>query len=358
MGRRTMLWVLAGIGAVLLVLPAAASAKGVTKVVYAGPPPFTRAIAKAILPKSFAPTYNPDAPQFFNERTTINVGGTVSFLINGFHSVDFPGSAKTDLPLIIPSGGLISGQNDFAGNPFWFNGKALTLGFNPALFGPSGGHVYSGTKRVESGVAPKKPFNVTFTKPGVYKFFCDVHPGMVGYVVVKPKGKPVPTAAQDQARLVKTVTKDIKAAKKLPKTKIPADTVDLGLAGLGGVELYAMVPSTLTVNAGTVVTFQIPKGVREVHTATFGPQSYLTPLQKAFQAGPTFPGAATYPSDATMPIDLTPTSHGNGFASTGALDQDPTTPLPSSGQIDFTTPGTYTYQCLIHPFMHGTIIVK
>ena len=35
-----------------------------------------------------------------------------------------------------------------------------------------------------------------------------------------------------------------------------------------------------------------------------------------------------------------------------------TTPLPASGQIKFTAPGTYHYVCLIHPFMRGTIIVR
>jgi plastocyanin len=29
-----------------------------------------------------------------------------------------------------------------------------------------------------------------------------------------------------------------------------------------------------------------------------------------------------------------------------------------SSQIDFTTPGTYHFVCLIHPFMAGTIVVK
>ena len=55
---------------------------------------------------------------------------------------------------------------------------------------------------------------------------------------------------------------------------------------------------------------------------------------------------------------LDPTSHGNGFANTGALDRDPTTRLPATERIDFTTPGTYHFQCLIHPFMHGTIVVE
>ena len=56
---------------------------------------------------------------------------------------------------------------------------------------------------------------------------------------------------------------------------------------------------------------------------------------------------------------MSPTSHGDGFGNTGALDRDPGTPtIPASNKIDFTTPGTYHFQCLIHPFMHGTIVVK
>jgi plastocyanin len=31
---------------------------------------------------------------------------------------------------------------------------------------------------------------------------------------------------------------------------------------------------------------------------------------------------------------------------------------PVVGKIDFSTPGTYRFVCLIHPFMQGTIIVK
>jgi plastocyanin len=31
--------------------------------------------------------------------------------------------------------------------------------------------------------------------------------------------------------------------------------------------------------------------------------------------------------------------------------------LPPSGKITFTAPGTYKFICLIHPFMHGTVVV-
>ena len=117
-----------------------------------------------------------------------------------------------------------------------------------------------------------------------------------------------------------------------------------------------MFPSTLTVKAGTRVTFSMSAQTREIHTASFGPKSYLKSLANSFES-PVFSPIATYPSSPSS-IVLTPASHGNGFANTGALDRDSGTPLPASREIDFKTPGVYHFQCLIHPFMHGTIIVK
>ena len=352
MTRRTRLLPFVAACGAMLTLPALAGAA--TRNVYAGPPPQTKSVASTILNKTFASTYNPDVNAFFSRRTTITVGSTVSFHVNGFHTVDLPGKAHGDLPLLLTSGA--ASATDAGGNPFWFNGKGLpNVGLNPALFGPSGGNKYNGTTRIDSGIGPKKPLNVKFTKPGVYKFYCDVHPGMVGYIIVKAKGKKVPTAAQNTASVTSQITSDIKVAKGLANAKIPKDTVDLGESAPDGVELYTMFPNTLKVKANTTVTFTMSTYTRETHTATFGPQPYLNQLAKAFSS-PAFPAQGVYPSDPSS-IVLTPTSHGNGFANTGALDRDPSTPLPASNTIDFTTPGTYHFQCLIHPFMHGTIVV-
>jgi plastocyanin len=338
-------------------LPAVAAAR--TKTVYAGPPPSARAIARTLVSKSFATKYSPDVNDFFLHRVTINQGDTVAFRINGFHTVDLPGKSGRDLPLIVP-GPIATGVNDAAGNPFWFNGHLPSIGFNPVLLAPSGAHKYNGTARIDSGLPAgpgSKPFKVTFTKPGTYKFFCDVHPGMFGYVVVKPKGESVPSAAQDAAASKTQIITDVLSAKKLAKKKVPTDHVSLGEANSKGVELFAMVPGTLRVPLGTVVTFSMSKPSREVHTATFGPVSYLTALANGFRSPPILSNAV-YPSSPVQPIPLASTSHGNGFANTGVLDQDPLTPNPPSASIKFTTAGTYHFICLIHPFMQGTIIVK
>src|SRR6202022_2977196 len=181
----------------------------------------------------------------------------------------------------------------------------------------------------------------TFTKPRVYHYFCDIHNAMVGTVVVLAKGKKVPSASQDAAALKQQEQKDLAIAKSLDKTKVTGANVSLGAAGANGVEVFAMFPATLRVKAGTVVTFSMAAKSRDVHTATFGDTSkngYVTKLGKTAFRGAIVDPRASYPSDHTTgPIQLSLTSHGNGFANTGVLDQDVATPqIPSSGRIQFT----------------------
>ena len=40
------------------------------------------------------------------------------------------------------------------------------------------------------------------------------------------------------------------------------------------------------------------------------------------------------------------------------LDVVKDSPQPESASVKFDTPGTYTYYCLIHPFMRGTVTVQ
>jgi plastocyanin len=180
---------------------------------------------------------------------------------------------------------------------------------------------------------------------------------MFGFVVVKPKGRTVPSAAQDAATLKAEEKRDAAEVKAVLHKRIPPNQVSLGLSAANGVNVLAMFPAVLHVKRGTTVKFFMPRGSREDHTATFGPKSYLKPLAMAF-GGPVPPQQAIYPSDPPGHIVLRPASHGNGYANVGVLDQDASTPLKSSGTIKFTKPGTYHFICLIHSFMHGTVVVK
>ena len=364
--RRSGLFTM-GCLAVAIALPSAASA--VTKTVYAGAPKAqTRKLAKKLLGKSALAIVKTDSPAFIafmNQTVTINRGDSIKWvgLSAQFHTVDLPGTSGQDLPLIVNSSKKVTGVNDFAGNPFWFDGVKPSVEINPKLFAPIGGKTYNGTARVDSGGPfsnkPPNTLTVRFTKPGRYKYFCDIHPGMIGYVVVRAKGKPIPSTKQDAASLTSQLTTDILAVKKLAKTKVPAHHVSLGASAANGVSLLHFFPATLTVKAGTVVTFSIPRGSRiEGHTATFGPSSYVNALSNSSSDAAT--QQTFYPSSnpALGPIQLSPASHGNGFANTGVLIRDPTEPLSSSQRIQFTKPGTYNFICLIHSFMHGTIIVR
>jgi plastocyanin len=323
---------------------------------YAGPP-----LATA---KKLGETTTANA--FFPSRLTVNVGDSVAFVPAGFHTVNLPKKGDGALPFIIPTGQKVAGATDAAGAAFWFNGQdALSL--NPAFAKSAYGKKfsYNGAKQVESGLPAgekAKPMTVKFTKAGTYKVYCDLHPGMAASVTVKKKGAAIPTAKQDAAAVKKQADAAVKAAKGLEKTNPGANTVDLGVAAKGGVEYFGMVPANLTVAPGTTVKFQMTKGSYEAHTATFGPgditdpKSYLGGIAASFES-PAIDPKGVYPSDVT-PVAVNPGLHGNGFWNSGALDVSKATPLPASSSVKFDTPGTYTYYCLIHPFMRGTVTVQ
>jgi plastocyanin len=348
---------IAGVTCAALILPAAAQAK--TKVVAMGLP-------SAKVGKKFQ-KHGSDVNDFFPHGTTIHVGDSVRFVPTGFHSVDLPAKAGRVLPLIAPTGQTVSGVNDAAGAPFWFNGQP-GLAFNPALLaGQFGKHLsYTGRKRIESGLplGPAKPMVVRFRKAGRYTYYCNIHPGMKGTVTVRPHGKAIPTARQDKKRLKRQVSRDLKIATDLGRTRAPAATVDVGSAGPHGVEAFAMFPGTLHAKVGQTITFRMTNGSFEDHTATFGPgnpndpSTFLGQLAGSFTS-PAIDPRAVYPSErpGDSPASYGPLLHGNGFWNSGAMDRGSATPLPSSNAVTFTTPGTYTYYCLIHPFMVGTIDV-
>jgi plastocyanin len=334
----------------LAALPAMASAR--TQTVYAGGTP---AFQKQ-LQKQFG-----ESLAFFPGTVKINAGDSIAWVGLGinFHSIDLPGKGGP-LPLITPKTTITPLLSDAAGNPFWFDNKAPILGFNPVLLAPSGGKVFNGSARVDSGLplGPAKPFTVKFSKAGSYSYLCDVHPGMKGKVVVLGKGAAAPSAAQDTAAVARQQTIAAAAITKLARTKVKGDVVDLGLHGPHSVEILKMFQGVTHVAVGTTITFQMGSGDYETHTATFGPAAYLTPLADSFTS-PAVDSRAVYPSSPPgTPITLDPTSHGNGFANTGALQTFKGSPLPALNKITFTKAGTYNFECLIHEFMKGVVVVS
>jgi plastocyanin len=348
--------------AAVAVLAIPASASAATKVVNMGTP--------SKVAQTFNQKYGSDVNDFFPHGTTIHVGDSVSFVPVGFHDLTIPKKGGKAVPLFAPIGQVVAGANDAAGAAFWFNGQAK-LGFNLPTLAPAGfgkKFTYTGAKAIHSGLPlgnKLKPVTVKFAKAGSYTYYCDVHPGMKGTVKVLAKSKAIPSAKADAKALAHQVARDLKEIKTLTKAAVPAGTVDVGSAGKYGTEYFGMLPATRTVPAGTTLTFQMTARSVETHTATFGPgdpekepNSYLGKLTATLES-PVPDPSAIYPSDVPGTLaSLTPTLHGNGFWNSGALDAVAATPLPRSNKVTFNTPGTYTYHCLIHPFMKGTVVVQ
>jgi plastocyanin len=310
-----------------------------------------------------------DVNDFFPHSVSIHVNDTVRFVPSGFHTVNLPASGGGKLPIITSTGQKVAGSVDAAGVPFFFNGLD-TLGFNPRLltsaFGKS--RTYNGSKRVLSGLPlteRPKSMKVKFTKTGSFRYFCDVHLGMTGTVRVLSSDREVPSASAESARVRAQVASTLRTARTLQRTtSAPQNIVNVGLQGRSGVSFFDFVPKQLTVPVGTILTFRNPAR-SEVHTATVGPgdpekepNSYLGQIAASLES-PTFDPRAVYPSDPPGVQSITPTFHGNGFWSTGALDLDRSSPqVPPSKAVRFGAPGVYQFWCTIHPFMHGTVTVQ
>jgi plastocyanin len=123
------------------------------------------------------------------------------------------------------------------------------------------------------------------------------------------------------------------------KVLIGADSPDHAIQGQ---DYY---PRTITINAGDSVTWT--KGAILEHTVTFlsgaqPPQLFLPQPDKRLLLNPAvaFPrGGATY--------------DGTGYANSGVLPG-----MDKSFAVTFTKPGRYTYVCLLHRGMTGTVVVE
>jgi plastocyanin len=338
-------------------------AQAATKSVNMGIPPKSgKAFEKLQLPL--------DVNDFFPHGVTIHKGDKVKFLPVGFHTFDFPPRGGAMLPLISPNGQKVSGLNDAGGQPFWFNGQDQ-VGFTPILAaGATFGKKlsFNGSKRIISGLPlanKPKPVTVTFKKTGKFTYFCNIHAGMKGTVTVKKKGASIPSAKADKKAIARQVATALATSKKLPKTQVPANTIDVGASGKHGEELFAFVPSTVTIPTGTSLTFRMHPASFDVHTATAGPgnpetepTSYLGQIAASFNS-PVFDPRAIYPSEAPgTGGTLTPALHGNGFWNSGAMDTASGSPLASSNAVRFGAPGSYDFYCMIHPFMHLKVTVQ
>jgi plastocyanin len=353
LSRRTTRALVLATGIALTVPAAAEAAK---RTVFMGPPPASQRGFQRL---------GAEVNAFFPSSITIRARDTIAFTPVGFHTAHFTRGGPA-AALIAPTGAKVSGAIDAAGAPFWFNGLDQ-LGLNPALLSSNFGKTLTlRSAPVQSGLPladRPRPMNLRFPRTGRFTYVCDVHPGMRGTVrVVRGRGHSARAVA---ARVRGQLAAARSTARRLGGTRPPANTVSVGAAGRGGVEIMDFLPGSLTVPVGTTVRFTMPARSTEDHTATSGPGnpmtepgSYLGTIAASFQS-PVFDPRATYPSERPPAIaNLTPQLHGNGFWNSGVLDARGATPPPGAAAVRFAAAGTYRFFCMIHPFMDATITAQ
>jgi plastocyanin len=347
-----------------LTIPAGASAA--TKTVTAGPPPTNT-------PPGLKHV-DADATQFFGETTTIHAGDTIRWKLFGFHSIYFPAKGGKNAPdVVLDPSRQYPAELDPAGQAFWFSGQTQRIA-NPVAAFPIGGRVEDGSRANGSGAPTGDPskfrYELRFPKVGTYTYFCTIHPLMKARIKVLPTSAQVPSAATDKKAVDKQVARTIAELKRNLRRKEAAGNVVEAGRDTRDTELLGFYPAKKTVPVGTTVEFRMSPVTSELHTVTFGSdavlakggyaeqlaQALFSPLPGTGQSGPPvlgIPGAAVFPSEPG-PLTFDGTQHG-GFLNLGLLRGY--TGLPRAAKVTFTTPGAYNYECLLHTFMKGQIVV-
>ena len=336
----------------------AAGAQAATKTITAGPPGKISGLPEGT-----------DLNAFFPNKLKVVQGDTVEIAFRGFHTATFP---KGQAPSLFGVNGTVSGFNDAAGNPFWFNGQPrLTLDNTAA--GPIGDGKIDGKATDSSGIPQGEeapPFKAKFTKTGSFKLVCLVHPDMKGRVTVLRKGRRGSSKQALKSAVAKQVARYVKTANRLDAFEGPGGANVKAGNDTKNVSLFKFFPRDVTIRAGESVTWRQTAGPNEIHTITFGPEDYLKPIGEAFIA----PDLAS-PPDGPPTLVINPliaypsenpagaavydgANHSNGFFNSGIIDDDSASPFGREFRATFSKPGTYGYICMVHgPDMSGKVTV-
>jgi plastocyanin len=385
------------IGGLLLTTGSVASAAPVT-------PAFTITADRAsAVPAGHRWAFN----DFFPRSATIATGSSLQFANEGFHTATLLPTSWSVAADNDVNGVVSADTDDSALNP---NGTTKALeNIGPLLPVPMQGCgtaetpcVFDGTSIVSMGAplaGPPAPFVVTITAPpGTYVFHCRVHPGMAGSLTVVAAGAPgTTTSASADAAAASQATADVAAGMAAETAASKASTskrangttlwkLTVGTSDPAGhVAVLDMLPRKITIKPGDAVVWR-PLDRNEPHTVAFAAGGLPAAIPMCEGAGgkdaPAVPtvNPPKSPLDFACnggPVDEFEFTGGNGVTRitspqtvsdsgivayrTEAAGYDvPATAALSKWQVSFAgaKPGTYTYVCLIHEGMSGTIVVR
>jgi plastocyanin len=321
---------------------------------------------------------------YFPRILRVRAGDTVVWKFNGdenhhLHTVTFSGGPFTGPKFAVAGGAPGDDLPDFwvpvpgeAGEMMWNPAEAWPTRHPGAPVEKYEGKTYanSGHMRMHplvAGMPASREFSLTFTKPGVYRYACALHPHMHGVIDVAPAGaRDVPSQSEidRQARaetehLFTLIEKGRTLAQNVRSDPGPNGTtfwfVRAGVfdrsAEMGGL-LFEFAPKELTVKTGDTVIWQAV----DPHTITFNPAPPAPVLftVRARPDGPPFLVRNPLVWRPAKPVSVYDPAQYFNSAPLGII-----TPQGTSWALTFDSPGVYEYICALHhPMgMKGTITV-
>ncbi len=240
----------------------------------------------------------------------------------------------------------------------WVEPHSVTFGVpagDPSVLVGGATPSFEGTTFISSGLvfggAPGTDYSVSFPKKGSYAYFCILHPGMTGSVVVQTAdlGQPDNQASVDArgAALIASSTAELKALAAASGAKEAAVTPKQG----GGKKYTLAISSTRDSGVGDVQQF-FPKAVNIAvndsiewvsnvhtpHTVSFGNPGDIAKLIP--------PGNAEAVLDIAKAIPAGSNYDGTGIVNSGVLGLG--FPGGTSFSLNFTKAGSYDYFCFLH----------
>jgi len=288
---------------------------------------------------------NMEALTFAPQSIQVHRGDTIMWHFASFHNVHFA-SAPAELITV----------TDVNGQP--------TPQINPVVAFPTiqNGADYQGGD-ANSGIPVGENAFLTFSlvidlPPGTYSYVCDIHPGMIGTIIVVEDDVEIPSPAevaeQGQTELSQMFQAAAAAGEQLlagASTAVENSTfnVTVGSGDTGRVTINQFTSPVAVIQAGQSVTWTNPANGIEPHSVTstaFQGEEFIPLMQD---------GAP--PVIAVGPALLGNTQSGAEVAQGDVFNSGLFNPGQSFTLI-FKDPGVYPYICVIHPGMNGVVVVE